>query len=412
MVWKACFVDIPDILYYNVRVSLWVNVEKYRKKQFFGLLERDDGSLKFILVSPKNRTVYNFRGDLIKQIVACGYEVVVTGPNQIDVDKIQALGARFIEVPIDKNGVNPLADLGYQKALKEIFCREKPDVVLGYTSKPVIYGSIAAKKAGVPHIAAMVTGAGYAFTAKTAKAKIIKAIMSMLYKKAFRCADVVIFQNSDDRDQFVKEKLVKADKCMTVNGSGVNMEKFTPAPYPEKLTFFMLSRVMYSKGIREYLQACSIVKKQHPEVRCMLLGACEGIQDSLQEEDLQSYIQQGIIEHFGETDRVADYYKQCSVYVLPSYREGTPRTVLEAMSMGRAIITTDAPGCRETVIDGETGFLVPVCDGEAVAQAMIKFIENPGLIETMGQKSYEYCRSKFDVYKVNETMCNYLKIER
>lgn len=368
--------------------------------------------MKFMLISPKNRTVYNFRGDLIQKIIACGYEVVVTGPNRIDVDKIEALGARFIEVPIDKNGVNPLADLKYQKALTDIFRREKPDVVLGYTSKPVIYGSIAAKKAKVPHIAAMVTGAGYAFTAKTAKAKVIKAIMSMLYKKAFRCADVAIFQNTDDRDQFIKGKLVKPEKCQIVNGSGVNMEKFPVSPYPETMTFFMLSRVMYSKGIREYLQACTIVKEKYPQVRCMLLGACEGIQDSLSKEDLKPYIEKGIIEHFGETDRVADYYKQCSVYVLPSYREGTPRTVLEAMAMGRAVITTDAPGCRGTVIDGQTGFLVPVQNGEAVAEKMMAFIENPELVKTMGRSSYEYCRDKFDVDKINEVMCNYMKIER
>ena len=151
--------------------------------------------MKCILVSPKNRTAYNFRGDLIKRIIENGYEVIVTGPNRIDVDKIEALGARFVEIPINKNGVNPLADLKYQKALKKLFLQEKPDVVLGYTSKPVIYGSIAAKKAKVPHICAMVTGAGYAFTAKTGKAKVIKAIMSMLYKRAFRCADVAIFQN-------------------------------------------------------------------------------------------------------------------------------------------------------------------------------------------------------------------------
>lgn len=368
--------------------------------------------MKFILVSPKNRTVYNFRGDLIKMIVACGYEVVVTGPNRIDMDKIEALGARFIEVPMNKNGVNPIADIQYQNALEAIFRQEKPDVVLGYTSKPVIYGSIAAKKAKVPHIAAMVTGAGYAFTAKTAKAKVIRAIMSMLYKRAFRCADVAIFQNTDDRDQFVREKLVKAEKCQIVNGSGVNMEKFSVVPYPEKITFFMLSRVMYSKGIREYLQACEIVKEKYPQVRCMLLGACEGIQDSLSEEQLRPYIDRGIIEHFGETDRVADYYGQCSVYVLPSYREGTPRTVLEAMAMGRAIITTDAPGCRGTVIDGETGFLVPIQDGKALAEKMMQFIENPELIAAMGQKSHEYCSEKFDVKKVNEVMCNYLRIER
>lgn len=368
--------------------------------------------MKFVLVSPKNRTVYNFRGDLLRRIRECGYEIVVTGPDRTDEDKIEALGARFIQVPMNKNGVNPLADLKYQKALTEIFREEKPDVVLGYTSKPVIYGSIAAKKAKVPHIAAMVTGAGYAFTAQTAKAKIIKMIMSILYKRAFRCADVAIFQNTDDKDQFVREKLVKADKCRIVNGSGVNMEKFPVSPYPQQLTFFMLSRVMYSKGIREYLKACSIVKEKHPQVRCMLLGACEGIQDSLSREDLQPYIDKGIIEHFGETDRVADYYKQCSVYVLPSYREGTPRTVLEAMAMGRPIITTDAPGCRETVIHGKTGFLVPVQDAEAVAEKMLAFIENPELVKTMGAGSYEYCRDKFDVDKINEVMCNYLRIER
>lgn len=376
------------------------------------LAERMWTKMKFILVSPKNRTVYNFRGDLVKRIIESGYEVVVTGPNRIDVDKIEALGARFIEVPIDKNGVDPRADIRYQKALEKIFREEKPDVVLGYTSKPVIYGSIAAKKAKVPHIAAMVTGAGYAFTAKTAKARVIKLIMSVLYKRAFRCADVAIFQNADDRDQFVKEKLVRAEKCKIVNGSGVNMEKFSLTPYPENITFFMLSRVMYSKGIREYLRACEIVKEKHPQVRCMLLGACEGIQDSLSQEQLQPYIDRGIIEHFGETDRVADYYAQCSVYVLPSYREGTPRTVLEAMAMGRAVITTDAPGCRETVLDGQTGFLVPVRDGETVAEKMLQFIEKPELVETMGRKSYEYCRDKFDVHKVNKTMCEYLKIER
>lgn len=235
--------------------------------------------------------------------------------------------------------------------------------------------------------------------------------MSMLYKKAFRCADVAIFQNNDDKNQFVSEHLVKEDKCKTVNGSGVNTEKFAVADYPEQTTFFMLSRVMYSKGIREYLRACEIVKAKHPEVRFMLLGACENIQDSLSEDDLKPYIEKGIIEHFGETDTVSDYYKQCSVYVLPSYREGTPRTVLEAMSMGKAIITTDAPGCRETVKDGETGFLVPVRDAEAVADKMIEFIENPQLISEMGQASAKYCREKFDVNKVNEDMCKYLSIK-
>lgn len=367
--------------------------------------------MKFVLISPKNRTAYNFRGDLIKKIIAAGYEVVVTGPNLDNVDKIEALGARFELIPMNKNGVNPVHDLKYMNALRKLLKKEKPDVTLGYTSKPVIYGSIAARLAKVPHIAAMVTGAGYAFTATSKKARLIKLIMSMLYKAAFADCNVAIFQNDDDREQFINEKLVKADKCRTVNGSGVNTDSFPVSPFPEKITFFMLSRVMYSKGIREYLDACCAVKERYPEVRCMLLGACEGIQDSISPEALRVYTDKGIIEHFGETDRVADYYKQCSVYVLPSYREGTPRTVLEAMSMGRPIITTDAPGCRGTVIDGETGYLVPVKDAAAVAEKMTEFIEHPEKISEMGAKSAEYCREKFDVEKVNKDMCKYLKIE-
>ena len=368
--------------------------------------------MRFILVSPKNRTAYNFRGDLIKRIISCGYEVIVTGPDRVGVEKIEALGARFVEIPMNKNGVNPFKDIRYERALYKLFCKEKPDAVLGYTAKPVIYGSIAAKCAGVKKITAMITGLGYAFTAQTKKAKAIRAVMSVLYKKALNCADTVIFQNPDDREQFVSSGLVKSEKCRVVNGSGVNTNRFSVADYPDKITFFMLSRVMYSKGIREYLRACELVKEKHPEVRFMLLGACENIQDSLSKEDLAPYVEKGIIEHFGETDRVEDYYKQCSVYVLPSYREGTPRTVLEAMSMGRAIITTDAPGCRETVIDGKTGFLVPVKNAEAVAEKMTEFIENPELIKTLGAASAEYAREKFSVDKVNDDMCCHLNIER
>ena len=367
--------------------------------------------MKVIVVSPKNRTVYNFRGDLIKQIIEKGHEVIVTGPNQDDVNKIEELGAKFVEIPMNKNGVNPFADLKYQKELTKLFNKEKPQVVFGYTSKPVIYGTLAASAAHVPHKVAMVTGVGYAFTAKTKKAKILKSIMSLLYKRAFNKADVAIFQNEDDCQEFIKDNLVREEITRVVHGSGVNTEKFPLTPYPKQITFFMLSRVMYSKGIREYLEACTIVKNKYPDVRCMLLGACENIQDSISREDLQKYVDNHIIEYFGETNKVADYYKQCSVYVLPSYREGTPRTVLEAMSMGRPIITTDAPGCRTTVINGETGFLVPTHNAKAVAEKMIEFIENPKLIETMGKKSAEYCRRVFDVNLVNNDMLNALNVK-
>ena len=315
--------------------------------------------MKIAVISPKNRTVYNFRGDLIKDMIRLGHTVIVTGPNAIDVEKIEALGARFIKIPLEKNGLNVFDDLKYFFRLFTFFKREKIDLSFGYTIKPVIYGSIAARLAGVKNINAMVTGVGYLFTADTFKSKLLRCLALFLYRIGFACADRAIFQNPDDRDEFIKYRLLKEKKCHVVNGSGVNMNRFAPAPLPDTLTFFMLSRMMKSKGVREYLKATAIVKERYPDVRILLLGALENIQDSLSFEDLKPYIDQGVVEYFGETDDVSAYYAMASVYVLPSYREGTPRTVLEAMAMKRPVITTDVPGCRGTVIDGETGFLVP-----------------------------------------------------
>lgn len=368
--------------------------------------------MKFVMLSPKNRTTYNFRGELLKEIIARGYEVIVTGPDQTGVDKIRTLGVRFVLLPLDKTGLNVLADLKYLVSLTRLLRAEKPDITLGYTIKPVIYGAIAARLAGVKNINSMVTGIGYTFTAKTVKAKLIRLLVTLLYRIGFACADTVIFHNRDDLNELVSRKLLPAEKCRLVNGSGVNMDHFQPAPFPERLTFFMLSRVMYSKGIVEYLEAAKAVKAKHPEVRFILLGALENIQDSLSEAELKPYVEEGIIEHFGETEDVTFYYRLCSVYVLPSYREGTPRTVLEAMAMGRPVITTDAPGCRETVVDGVSGFLVPARDSAALADKMRWFIEHPDQIKEMGQASLELCREKFDVHKVNIKMLAHMDIKQ
>lgn len=366
--------------------------------------------MMFVLLSPKNRTVYNFRGNLIKEIISRGYSVTVTGPNLVDVDKIQALGANFRVIENDKNGMNPLADLKYMLALYRLFKELKPSAILGYTIKPVIYGAMAARMAGIRNINVMITGVGYAFTASSPKARFVKAITSMLYRIALKCAHKVIFQNPDNLQLFVEQGLVDPLKCHVVNGSGVDTAHFALAPLPQKLTFFMLARVMYSKGVREYLAAAEQLKKKYPHVTFMLLGAVENIQDSLSMEQLEPYIRSGVIEYYGETSDVREYYKKASVFVLPSYAEGTPRTVLEAMSMGRPIITTDAPGCRETVQDGVSGYLVPVKDSKALAERMEAFIKNPQLIEQMGARSRAYAEEKYDVRKVNEAMLKVMEI--
>ncbi len=367
--------------------------------------------MKFILISPKNRTVYNFRGDLIKEIIRKGYEVIVTGPDRTDVEKIEALGAKFHEIPMNKTGTSVSSDLKYCKALTEFLKKEKPDATLGYTVKPCIYGAIAAKRAGVKNVTSLVTGGGYTFIATSLKARVLGAIVRTLYRIGFRKADHVIFQNPDDLNEFCEKGLVKKEKCSFVSGSGINLERFEQAPFPETTTFFMLSRLLKSKGVGEYLEAARIVKEKYPQARFLLLGKYEtAMQDALEKDYVEQFIQEGIIERFEETSDVRPYYGMCSVYVLPSYREGTPRTVLEAMAMGRPIITTDTQGCRETVKDGTNGFLVPIRDSRAVADKMIWFLEHPEKIPEMGQESIQYAREKFDVRRVNADMLRIMKL--
>ena len=367
--------------------------------------------MKLVLISPKNRTVYNFRGDLIKEIIGKGYEVIVIGPDKKDVNIIEKLGARFKEIPMIKTGTSITADLKYCDELTSFLRDEKPDVTLGYTVKPVVYGAIAAKRAGVKNINCLITGGGYTFASKSVKARILGLIVRNLYRVGLSNATHVIFQNKDDLKEFCSRHLVNKKKCSFVNGSGVNTEQFKPVPLPSEPTFFMLSRLLKSKGVGEYLEAARIVKKQYSNVTFILLGKYEYVmQDAMDERYIESFIKDGTIERFEETDDVRPYYEMCSVYVLPSYREGTPRTVLEAMAMGRPIITTDTQGCRETVKDGVNGFLVPVKNSAAIAEKMIWFIEHPEAIREMGERSHKYALEKFDVNKVNADMIRIMSL--
>lgn len=365
---------------------------------------------RFALISPKNRTVYNFRGELLRAVAERGYEPVVTGPNTLEVERIEALGARFCEIPLQKDRISARSDVQYFLRLRRFFARERPEVVLAYTVKPVVYGAIAAKMARVPRIVVMITGAGYAFAAQSRRAAVLRHLIMTLYRVAFACADVVVFQNEDDRREFLDARLLTERKTRLVNGSGVDVHRFVPADQPSTPTFFMLARILRSKGIEEYLSAAKSVKGQFPHVRFMLLGALEGQADSLDESFLAPYIDDGTVEYYGETDDVASFFSQCSVFVLPSYREGTPRTVLEAMAMARPIITTDAPGCRQTVDDGVNGFLVPVRDAVALAERMRWFVQHPDAVDQMGSESRRLCVERFDVAQVNREMIEHLGV--
>ncbi len=367
---------------------------------------------KFILISPKNRSAYNFRGDLIKDIKAKGYEVTVTGPNKEGVDKIEELGVNFIEIPVNKNGINPFADIIYCFKLYKAIKREKANVVMGYTIKPVIYGSIAAYMARVQNRISMITGAGYLFASNNFKAKIIKHISFALYKIGLSVANKVIFQNIDDLNEFVDNKLVKKEKCNVVNGSGVNMKKFSPSEYPAIPSFFFLGRLVYTKGGMDFVKAAKIVKDNYPNTRFMILGKFEHkLPDAITKEELMPYVDDGTVEFFPETDNISKYYAMSSVFVLPTaYREGTPRVILEALASARAVITTFTPGCKETVIDGKNGFFVPTHNPMAIAEKMTYFIENPDKIAKMGAESLKICQKKYEISIINKRMLSIMGI--
>ena len=362
--------------------------------------------MRILVVSPKNKTVFNFRGDLIRDMIASGNEVIVTGPDREFLDDIYALGvSEFVEVPFTKDKARIKGDLDYYRRLKRVIREKKPDLVFSYTIKPVIYGSLAAKKNKVPRIYAMVTGLGRVYTSNGIKVKILRTITKILYKKAFRACDRVIFQNRDDIAQFVSSGYLPAEKTAQVNGSGVNMERFARAPLPASPTFLMVSRIIREKGVFEFCEAARIVKAKHPEARFVLLGGYDSAIGAIKPESMAPYFSDGTVEYPGEVKDAASFYREGSVFVLPSYyREGLPRTILEAMASGRAIITTDWPGCREPIENGKNGFLVPIKDASAIAEAAQRLIEDADLLSSVAENAYETCRTKYEVSIVNRQM--------
>ena len=366
--------------------------------------------MKILIVSPKNKTVFNFRGDLIKDMIACGNDVIVTGPNRDFLDDIYALGvSKFVEVPFTKDKARIKGDLSYYRRLKKIIREEKPDLVFSYTIKPVVYGSLAAKANKVPHIYAMVTGLGRVYTSNGIKVRLLRTITKFLYKKAFHACNRVIFQNRDDIAQFVENGYLPVEKTAQVNGSGVNMERFVRTPLPSVPTFLMVSRIIREKGVFEFCEAARIVKANHPEARFILLGGFDSSVGATKPESMEAYFSDGTIEYPGEVKDAASFYNECSVFVLPSYyREGLPRTILEAMSSGRAVITTDWPGCREPITDGENGFLVPVRDAAAIAERAEALISDPALLSRMADAAYETCKTKYEVGIVNRQMREFI----
>lgn len=371
---------------------------------------------RVLLVASYAESLLNFRGPLIENIIARGHDVIIAAPDisQAVRNQLLQMGATVFEAPLARTGLNPIQDLKYMFAIKAIIKSAKPDLVLTYTIKPNIWGAFAARSANTASVA-MVTGLGYAFTdggSKNLVSRFVRRIAVALYRRATDSNKLVVFQNPDDRDDFIAAGcLSNSAKARLVNGSGVDMAYYPDAPLPDHPVFLMISRLLGNKGVREYCAAAIAVLKTHPQARFLLVGYVDEGPDGIPQAELDTWINAGI-EYKGPQPDVRPFITEASVYVLPSYREGTPRSVLEAMSMGRPIITSDAPGCRETVIDGKTGFLVPVCDVEALSDKIQWMIEHPEQRAIMGKNSQNLAQEKYDVIKVNKALLDHLGLNQ
>lgn len=355
-----------------------------------------------------------FRGTMLAEMAARGHQVVAAAPaiDEAIAAELRRIGAEPVSVELSNASLNPLGMLRSYRALRRLIRQHRPDLILAYTIKPVILAALAGRAEGVPRIASLITGLGFAFTGDklTGKRRLVRQVAASLYRQAIARSDVVMFQNRDDQATFRDLAILPPGKpSQVVDGSGVDIEHFAPAPLPQDISFLMIARLLKDKGVREFAVAAHRIRSEHPDVRVSLVGYLDPSPDSIRPEELEM-MKAGGVDFLGKLDDVRPAIAGCRVYVLPSYREGTPRSVLEAMAMGRAIVTTDAPGCRETVIEGKNGFLVPVQDSEALYRAMKRFVDDPGLAETMGAQSRRYVESRYDARKVAADILEHLEL--
>lgn len=367
---------------------------------------------KVLMIASKAKAHINFRGDLTKEVIKKGYDVTVVVPHDLYKKELEELGAKVIVMPYNKNSTSIKDNLDTIKNLQNIILEEKPDKIFAYTIKPIILGSIAAKKCKIKELYSMVTGLGHIYADNSFKTRIIRFICGIGYRYAFKFNKKVIFQNKDDIDEVVRRHYIKRDKCELVNGSGVNMERFKYTPLPKENVFLMVSRVLKEKGVIEYFEAAKIVKEKYQDdVHFMFVGEIDKTNYAVDTTKLQKYVDEGIVELIPETDDVPSFIKKCRYFVLPTYyREGVPRVNLEALSMGRPIITTYMPGCKETVIDKKNGLFVKTKDVNDLKDKMEWMIKNPKLVDKMAKRSLELCKEKFDVKIINQRMLEIMEI--
>ncbi|MDG1730914.1 MAG: glycosyltransferase family 4 protein [Algibacter sp.] len=366
---------------------------------------------RILVVASCANSLINFRGDYIQRLISEGYDVytaVDSYPEKV-LSKLKEYGVKApLEYYLQRTGLNPFNDLKTIFNLKKLIKENNIDLVFPYTVKPVIYGSLAANMAKVP-VVSLITGLGFTFTGLTLKSKVLQRLNEFLYKISIRKNKVVVFQNNDDRSLFFdRHILTKKNKTQVVSGSGVNLDQFTFRPNHNSngiTSFIIVTRLIREKGTHLFIEAAKVLKQKYPNTEFHVIGSVQNSPSAIKVEELQSLHENGTLVFHGSQSNVLQHLTKQDVFVLPTfYREGVPRSILEALSVGLPIITTDSPGCRETVLEGENGFLIPPQNLEALIKAMEFFITNPKRLTEMGLKSREYAEKRFDVDIINQDL--------
>ncbi|MDU8944952.1 glycosyltransferase family 4 protein [Ovoidimarina sediminis] len=331
--------------------------------------------MKILLTANASWNLAHFRKPVIEALKAEGHDLVALAPEDEGVVALAGHEVPHRSIAIDSKGTSPLSDMLLIRAYRRALQEEAPDLVLSYTIKPNIYGGLAARTLALPFLP-NVSGLGTAFLSGGA----LEAVAVRLYRQAFRPLPHVIFQNGDDRDLFVERGMVREAQAVLVPGSGIDLDHYAPVPLPAsgggQVTFLLIARLLRDKGVVEFVEAARAVRQQHPEVRFQLLGEV-GAENrtAISAETVAAWVEEGVVEYLGKTGDVRPFIAAADCVVLPSYREGMPRTLLEAAAMGRPVVATDVPGCRDVAQDGVTGLLCRARDADGLARALLRMIE-------------------------------------
>lgn len=367
---------------------------------------------KIIIIGTTASNLFLFRKDLIISCQKNNIQVYafVSEYNEDWIKKIQKLDAEVITYTLSRGGLNPINDIRSVSELVKKIKNINPDIVFSYSAKPVIYGSIAAKIAKVSQVFGMLEGLGYTFTdqpeGQSFKTKIIRNVQVLLYRLAFPCLDKIIFLNPDDPNDLIHKHHIKTKEIQNLGATGLSLEDYPYSVAPTTpVKFLFIGRLLKEKGIYELIEAMRLVKAQYPQAYFTILGEIDKENlGALKQQQLDDLVYEKLFEYPGYVTNIKDWITDSSVFVLPSYREGVPRSTQEAMAIGRPVITTDVPGCRETVVDGLNGFLIPRWNPQVLAQKMCYFIEHPEKINEMGLASFKIAQERFDAEKINRKL--------